>query len=77
MAKILKNHKLINLLVEQRNIDLVSVSRDKVVCTLGKDFGPDDVEPLCNAVGQWPQPRRQDGKYYIIFERYPEMPKGN
>lgn len=71
MAKILKNHKLINYLVEHPKIELVSVSKDNVICTLSRNFTPDDVKPLCDAVQQWPMPRRQDGKYFIIFERYP------
>lgn len=72
-TRILRNHKLINFLVDHAKIDLVSVSKDKVICTLSKTFTPDDVKPLCDAVNQWPTPRRQDGKYYIIFERYPIM----
>ena len=72
--KILKNHKLINYLVDHKKISLVSVSKDQVICTLGKTFNPDDVQPLCDAVGQWPLPRRQGDQYYIIFSRYPIEP---
>jgi hypothetical protein len=72
--KILRNHKLINLLVEHKKITLVTVNATHVVCTLSNKFTPDDVQPLCDAVGQWPMPRKVDGHYYIVFERYPNQP---
>ena len=67
-TRILRNHKLINFLVDHAKIDLVSVSKDKVICTLSKTFTPDDVKPLCDAVNQWPTPRRQEGKAYSTCE---------
>lgn len=72
--KILKNHKLINFLVDHRKITMVSVNKTHVVCTLSDKFTPDDVAPLCDAVGQFPIPRKQAGGNYIVFERFPQMP---
>lgn len=72
--KILRNHKLINYLAEHKKITLVTVNATHVVCTLSPKFTPDDVQPLCDAVGQWPMPRKIDGNYYIVFERYPNEP---
>ncbi len=69
--KILKNHKLINYLVDHRKIDMVSVTKTHVIATLSRKFTPDDVQPLCDAIGQWPMPRKNDKNYYIIFERFP------
>lgn len=69
--KILKNHKLINFLVDHKKITLVTVNSSHVVCTLSPKFTPDDVKPLCDIVGQWPMPRKVEDKYYIVFERYP------
>ena len=72
MTKMLKNHKLIRCLVDHRKIDLVSVDKAHVICTLSPKFTPEDVEPLCNIVGQWPTPQRRNGQNMIIFERFPQ-----
>ena len=69
--KYLKNHKLINLLVDHSKIEMVSVTKTHVIATLSPKFTPDDVQPLCDAVGQWPMPRRKDNVNYIMFERFP------
>ena len=73
--RILRNHKLINVLVEHSKIDPVTVGRYHNICTLSPKFTPDDVAPLCDTVGQWPVPRKAQGKNFIIFDRYPEEPK--
>ena len=73
--KQLKNHKLINYLVDHRKISMVTVNATHVICTLSQKFTPNDVQPLCDAVGQWPMPRRLNGNNYIVFERYPSAPK--
>ncbi|MBQ6227313.1 MAG: hypothetical protein IJK08_01965 [Prevotella sp.] len=73
--KLLKNHKLINFLVDHRKITLVSVNATHVICTLSDNFTPDDVKPLCDAIGQWPMPRKQGDRKYIVFERFPNFDK--
>ena len=69
--RILRNHKLINFLVDYKKIRLVSVNSTHVICTLSDKFTPDDVAPLCDAVGQFPMPRKSGDGNYIIFERFP------
>lgn len=73
--KLLKNHKLINFLVDHRKISLVSVNKTHIVCTLSPKFTPEDVEPLCSAIGQWPLPRKSGDNKYIVFERFPDFGK--
>lgn len=75
MKKNLKNHKLINLLVDHSKIEMVSVTKTHVIATLSPKFTPDDVQPLCDQIGQWPMPRKKDNQYYIIFERFPNFDK--
>ena len=75
-SKILKNHKLINYLADHRKITLVSVNKTHVICTLSDSFTPDDVNPLCDAVGQFPMPRKRTEGNYIIFERFPKDGNG-
>jgi hypothetical protein len=67
-----KNHKLINYLADHKKIELVSVNKTYVICTLSKKFTPDDVQPLCDAVGLWPIPQRRGSDNYITFLRFPE-----
>ena len=67
-----KNHKLINYLVDHKKIDLVSVTKNHIICTLSPRFTPEDVKPLCDEVGQWPIPHRRGSDNYITFERYPK-----
>ncbi|MBP5376335.1 MAG: hypothetical protein J6Y38_08410 [Bacteroidaceae bacterium] len=75
MKRYLKNHKLINFLADHSKIEMVSVSKTRVIATLSAKFTPDDVKPLCDAIGQWPVPRRNGGKNFIIFERFPNFEK--
>ena len=69
--RILKNHKLINFLADHSKIVMVSVTKTQVIATLSPKFTPDDVQPLCDTIGQWPIPRRKDDVNYIVFERFP------
>ena len=46
-----------------------------VICTLSDKFTPDDVKPLCDAIGQWPIPRKSGDRKYIVFERFPNFDK--
>lgn len=71
MPKILKNHKLINFLADHSKIEMVSVTKSQIVATLSPKFTPDDVQPLCDKVGQWPMPRRDGNRNYIVFQRFP------
>ena len=75
MKKPLRNHKLINFLADHRLVTMVSVNKTHVVATLSPRFTPDDVQPLCDVVGQWHMPRKKNGQYFIIFERYPNFDK--
>ncbi len=75
IMKYLRNHKLINLLVDHKKIEMVSVTKTHVIATLSPKFTPDDVRPLCDAIGQWPMPRKSGAGNHIIFERFPNFDK--
>lgn len=68
---ILKDHRLIKVLVDHKKIDFVTVSKTKVVCTLSPKFYPADVDTLWHRTGQWPVTQKRNGKNYIIFDRFP------
>ena len=72
--KLLKNHTLINYLTDHRKIQMVSVTRDVILCELTDKFTPHDVEEVYRTTLQWPVTRRQNGKNYIIFRRHPVAP---
>lgn len=72
MNTILKDHRLIKVLVDHRKIDFVTVSKTKIICTLSTKFRPDDVDILWHQVGQWPMTQKKNGKNYIVFDRFPD-----
>ena len=73
MKKPLRNHKLINYLADHRLVSMVSVTKTHVIATLSPRFTPNDVPPLCDDIGQWPMPRKKNGQYFVIFERFPNF----
>ena len=52
MKKPLRNHKLINYLADHRLVSMVSVTKTHVIATLSPRFTPNDVQPLCDDIGQ-------------------------
>ena len=77
MKKPLRNHKLINYLADHSKIQMVSVTKTHVIATLSDKFTPDDVQPLCDIIGQWPMSRRSGNGNHIIFERFPQFEQGS
>lgn len=67
--KILKNHKLINYLTDHKKIDLVSVNRTLIICTLSPKFLPSDVDEVFKMSGQMPMIQSKNGKRFVIFLR--------
>ena len=71
MKKKLTNKRLVSYLIEHKHIDLVTVSKNNIICTVGTKFRPDEVQKLLDDTGQ-PMPRMSsdvDGNY-IIFPRF-------
>lgn len=71
MKKKLTNKRLISYLVDHKHIDLVSVNKTNIICTVSDMFRPDEVKRLLDDTGQ-PMPRMTsaDGANYIVFPRY-------
>lgn len=71
MKKKLTNKRLISYLVDHKHIDLVTVSKTSIICTVGRKFRPDEVNQLLDDTGQ-PMPRMSSDKEanYIIFPRW-------
>ncbi|WP_276864307.1 hypothetical protein [Mediterranea massiliensis] len=71
MKKKLTNKRLIGYLVDHKHIDLVTVSKTNIICTVGHKFRPDEVKQLLEDTGQ-PMPRMTSDKEsnYIIFPRW-------
>lgn len=69
--KKLTNKHLISYLVDHKHIDMVSVSKTQIVCTVSAKFKPDEVKKLLDDTGQ-PMPRMtsSEGVNYIVFPRY-------
>ncbi|ADV44368.1 hypothetical protein [Bacteroides helcogenes] len=69
--KKLTNKRLIAYLVDHKHIDMVSVSKTQIICTVATRFKPDEVPQLLADTGQ-PMPRMtsSDGVNYIVFPRY-------
>lgn len=67
----LTNKRLISYLVDHKHIDMVSVSKTQIVCTVSAKFKPDEVKKLLDDTGQ-PMPRMtsSEGVNYIVFPRY-------
>lgn len=67
----LTNKRLIAYLVDHKHIDLVTVSKTSIICTVGHKFRPDEVKQLLEDTGQ-PMPRMTSDRdsNYIIFPRY-------
>ena len=71
MKKKLTNKRLVAYLMSHKHIDMVSVDKKNIVCTVSSRFRPDEVQQLLADTGQ-PMPRleSQNGINFIIFPRY-------
>lgn len=67
--QILKNHKLINFLVDYRHFDQVTIDKNWIACICSKKFTPDEVAPLAQKVGAFPVTASKDGQNFLIFKR--------
>lgn len=69
--KKLTNKRLVSYLMDHKHIDMVSVGRSQIVCTVSSRFKPDEVSRLLADTGQ-PMPRMtsSEGVNYIVFPRY-------
>lgn len=71
MKKKLTNKRLISYLVDYKHIDLVSVDKKNIVCTVSAKFKPDEVPQLLADTGQtMPRMTSSEGVNYIVFPRY-------
>lgn len=55
-----------------KHIDMISISKDKIICTCSRKFLPEEVKPILDDTGQ-PLPdlsSDKEGNNYIIFPRY-------
>ena len=70
--KVLKNHKLINYLADQKDINMVSATKDVVIATFNDKFRTENMKYIIAACGQIPRCTKQDGLDVAIFRRYPQ-----
>ena len=56
--------------MEHRHIELVTVSKDKVIATVSAKFTPEEVPGIVKEVGQMPRCISENGVNYIVFSRY-------
>lgn len=70
MNKKLTNKRLVGFLMEHRHIELVTVSKDKVIATVSAKFTPKEVPGIVKEVGQMPRCISENGVNYIVFSRY-------
>lgn len=68
--KTLTNKRLISLLMDHRKIELITISKDKIICQCYKSFYPSDLKPLIDATGQKPTLTTSEGVNYIVFKRF-------
>ena len=69
--KKLTNKRLISYLVDHKHIDMVSVSKTQIVCTVSTKFKPDGGSQLLADTGQdMPRMTSSEGMNYIVFPRY-------
>lgn len=65
--KKLTNKRLISYLVDHKHIDMVSVSKTQIVCTVSAKFKPDEVSQLLADTGQdMPRMTSSEGMNYIV-----------
>lgn len=69
--KKLTNKRLISYLCDHKHIDMVTVSKTQIVCTVSHKFKPEEVPGLLSDTGQ-PMPRMtsDQGVNYIVFPRH-------
>jgi len=65
--KKLTNKRLISYLVDHKHIDMVSVSKTQIVCTVSARFRPEEVPQLLADTGRMTS---SEGVNYIVFPRY-------
>lgn len=69
--KKLTNKRLISYLVDHKHIDMVSVNKTQIVCTVSARFRPKEVPQLLADTGQdMPRMTSSEGVNYIVFPRY-------
>lgn len=67
----LTNKRLVKCLMDTKGIDIITVTKDKVLIEVGSKFTPEDGIKLVQKVGHTKyQPVARDGKNYLILERY-------
>ncbi len=72
MKKKLTNKRLVSYLMDLKHIDMISISRENIICTCSRKFLPSEVKPLLDDTGQ-PMPKVSsdtEGNNFIIFPRY-------
>ncbi len=69
--KKLTNKRLVSYLLDHNHIEMVSVNKTNIICTVSAKFKPEEVGKLLSDTGQ-PMPRMTsaDGNNYIVFPRY-------
>ena len=69
--KKLTNKRLISYLVDHKHIDMVSVNKTQIVCTVSARFRKDERAQLLADTGQdMPRMTSSEGVNYIVFPRY-------
>lgn len=72
MKKKLTNKRLVSYLMDHKHIDMISISRENIICICSRKFLPSEVKPLLDETGQ-PMPKVSsdtEGNNFIIFPRY-------
>lgn len=67
----LTNKRLVKCLMDTKGIDIITVTKDKVLIEVCAKFTPEDGIKLVQKVGHTKyQPVARNGKNYLILERF-------
>lgn len=65
------NKRLVKCLMDIKGIDLITITKDKVLIEVSPKFTPEDGMRLVRKVGHTRyKPVSKDGKNYLVLERY-------
>lgn len=68
----LTNKRLVKVLMDEKGIDMISISSNTIVVQVSESFTPAKAEDLCRRVGhaQGVKAVTREGLNYMIFQRY-------
>lgn len=71
MVPRLTNKRLVKFLMDKKNIELISISADKIIVTVNSKFKPIDGENLVREIGHSKfTPISDNGRNLLVLDRY-------